>query len=87
MELRKTKSNWEGVWFVAEVNFATKASTDGRMVRIPKGADKGAEKYWRPTFSIPTKVLGLYGFSSMGKRFMFLLEPGRGRTVGGISAS
>ena len=75
-ELRKPKSKWAGVWWVDEVNFATKASTGGRMVRIPKGADRMAEKYQRPTFSKPTKIMGLAGFNGMGKRFLFLLEPG-----------
>ena len=73
-ELRKPKSKWAGVWWVDEVNFATKASTGGRMVRIPKGADRMAEKYQRPTFSKPTKIMGLAGFNGMGKRFLFLLE-------------
>ena len=75
-ELKKPKSKWQGVWWVDEVNFATKASTGGRLVRIPRGADRRAEKYQRPTFSKPTKVMGLAGFNSTGKRFMFLLEPG-----------
>ena len=85
-ELRKGKSKWEQMWFVDEVNFSTKVSTGGPLVRIPEGADRSEEKYQRQTYSNPTKVMGPCGFNDNGQRFMFLLEPGErmnsGRYVG-----